>query len=216
MKLKVLNFLTAIILSSFCIFPVIAQQETVSLTSGGAAFVSGYSPMTPLSVNSPIGTPINARLNFGDISPKGMGKFVRITLPVRISATSGYRVEIQRASSPNDDFDLSNIGFSIGNARPQTTINPALANDAANISVVHPFGISKSVSSRKTSSYSATFANVSETPTLVFTGNPTVAKGILGDDGSSILVDFTFTIAAQYYTPQNLMNLTLNLKITPN
>ena len=194
-----------------------AQSATVSLTSGGSPFVYGHAMSAPLSTQSSVGTPISARLNFGDVGPGGSNRLVRITLPIRVSAMTSYKIEFQRFSIGDSSVTPSDIGFSVGNVRPQTGANPRLTADATHIQIFGNFGID-AVSAPiigGVPQFPATLASISESPTLILTGRPTVASGSLGDNDSSILVDLVFVVAPQYFTPGAPSVLNLTMTITP-
>jgi hypothetical protein len=196
-----------------------AQTDTVSLTSGGAPFVSGHLPTTPSSTQSPIGKPVNAHLNFGDVAAGLPGRRVTIRIPIRISATTNYKVEIKRSNVNGEGINLTDIGFGVGNARPQTGANPKLSAGATNITAVGNFGSNPATSPvvNGVPQYSATLANLDEIPVTVLTGLPTVAGGNLGEDSNSVLVDLIFVIKPQYFTPAaaSLINLTLIISPLP-
>lgn len=189
---------------------VSAAAQDVSLTSGGFPSVSGHLPGTPVSTQSSVGTKLNSQINFGDLSANISGRRVRVTVPIRISAKTNYQVELQRVAHSGGSIKAADIGFSVLNIRPQTGGNPKLSSNALNVSLTGNFGANPT-----NPPFAATLADIGESPTVVLTGSPTVADGDLGENANSILVDLTFVIAAQYFTPTDLSALSLTLKISP-
>jgi hypothetical protein len=216
--IKNLKFATLpVILGLFiCFGPLYAQS--VSLTSGGFPTVNGHSPATPVATQSTLGSALESHLNFGDVSAKSGRRLVRISIPVRISATTNYRLELYRTPFMGGSIQPQDIGFGILNARPQTGNNPKLADHATSLSIVGNFGANPSSAPfvKGAPRYPATFADLGESPTIVLTGVPTVAGGKLGENENSILVDLTFAVAPQYFTPGDLTAFSLSLVITPN
>ncbi len=196
-----------------------AAQETVSLTSGGSPTVSGHLPTTPVSTESPIGSELVANLNFGDVAPASDGvRKIKITIPIRISATQNYKVELQRASANGLEISPSDIGFGVTNVRPQIAGSKLLATNAASgVTIAGKFG-SNPMSApviQGIPQFQSTLADVGTNPTIIFTGVPTIEKGSFDDNGNSILVDLTFVIVAQYFAAEDVANLNLAISITP-
>lgn len=192
-----------------------AQINTVSLTSGGFASVSGQTPGTPLSTQTGAGQILAANLNFGDIGACAGQRRVRITMPIRISASTQYKIELQR-SGISDGIQPKDIGFGIGNIRPQMGGN-YLTGDATNLNINGTFAVNPYIAPviNGVPKYEATLADIGENPTIVLTGVPTVAKGDVGEDGNSVLVDLTFVVVPQYFTPTDLSNIMLTILISP-
>ncbi len=195
---------------------VYAQSSTVSLTSGGFASVGGQRPGTPLSTQSPAGQTLSANLNFGDIATTVNDRRVRITMPIRISATTNYKIEIQRTSFSEGGIEPKDIGFGIGNIRPQSS-GIGLTANAANLGISGNFASNPLTApiQNGTPIFGATLANIAETPTVILTGVPTVAEGDLAEDKNSILVDLTFVIVPQYFSPVDSSTMNLILTISP-
>lgn len=187
-----------------------AAAQDVSLTSGGFPSVSGHLPGTPVSTQSSVGAKLDSQINFGDVSANISGRRVRVTVPIRISARTNYQIELQRVAGNGGSVKASDIGFGILNVRPQTGSNPKLAANAINVSIAGNFGTNP-----VNPPFAATLAAIGESSTVVLTGAPTIGGGELGENDNSILVDLTFVIAAQYFTPSDLSALNLMLKISP-
>ena len=201
----------------FVIGAVSVEAQTALITSGGFVSVSGQIPGTPVSTENMNGQPIAANLRFGDVSPNGIwSRRVVMRMPIRISADCNYKVEVQRISFDNMSIQPSDIGFGIGNARPQIAGSPNLTANAAEISILGNFAANPIIAPVVNGSphYQNTLANISESPTPVFYGVPTAAGGKVGEDSNSILVDLTFVIVPQYYTPTENLNLNLILVIS--
>ena len=112
-----------------CLGPLYGQS--VVLTSGGFPTVNGYSPATPVSTQSGPGAALESHLSFGNVAANSGGRRVRISIPVRISATTNYKLELQRTPfSGSSSIQPQDVGFGILNARPQTGNNPKLAAHA--------------------------------------------------------------------------------------
>jgi hypothetical protein len=187
-----------------------AAAQNVSLTSGGFPSVSGHLPGTPVSTQSSVGARLESQINFGDLSANISGRRVRVTVPIRISAKTNYQLELQRVADSGGSVKASDIGFGILNIRPQMGGNPKLSGNALSVSIAGNFGANP-----VNLPFAATLAAIGENSTVVLTGAPTVADGELGENDNSILVDLTFVIAAQYFTPSDLSALNLMLKISP-
>ncbi len=214
MNFRLIKFCLALI---FTFGTVNTHAQTVVITSGGFVSVSGQIPGTPVSTESMVGQPIAANLNFGDASPNGMwSRRVVIRMPIRISADCNYKVELQRASFGNTSIRPSDIGFGIGNARPQISGSPNLTANALNVNYFGEFGSNPITAPMVNGSprYRNTLADISESPTPVLTGVPTVAGGAAGDDSNSILADLIFVIVPQYYTPTENSNLNVTILIS--
>ena len=194
------------------------QAQSVSLTSGGFVSVSGQLPGTPMSMQSPLGTGLQSHINFGDVVSNSAGRRVRIIIPVRVSATTNYKIQLQRLSTDgNGGVQPQDIGFGVLNARPQTANNPKLTANATNLSINGNFGSNPSAAPVINGSpqFAATIADISESPTTILTGVPTVADGSLGENDNSILIDLTCVIVPQYFALNDLSALSLTLIITP-
>ena len=201
----------------FTITIVNADAQTAVISSGGFVSVSGQIPGTPVSTENALGQPIAANLRFGDVSPNGIwSRRVVMRMPIRISADCNYKVEVQRISFDNTSIQPSDIGFGIGNVRPQIAGSPNLTANAAEINVSGNFASNPIIAPVVNGSphYQNTLANISESLTPVFYGVPTAAGGKVGEDSNSILVDLTFVIVPQYYTPTENSNLNLTLVIS--
>ena len=199
-----------------CLGPLYGQS--VVLTSGGFPTVNGYSPATPVSTQSAPGARLESHLSFGNVAANSGVRRVRISIPVRISATTNYKLELQRTPfSGSSSIQPQDVGFGILNARPQTGNNPKLTAHAASLSINGNFGTNPAFAPlvNGVPHYAATFADLSESPVTVLTGTPTVAEGKLGENDNSILVDLTFVIVPQYFTPGDLTGLSLTLMVTP-
>lgn len=201
-----------------CTTDVFAQSTKVSLTSGGFPSVSGELPGTPLSTQSPVREPLEANLNFGDVSPFIYGsRRVIIKTPIRISAKRNYKVEVQRLGGDGNGVGPADIGFGIGNVRLQTPGDSKNTENATAITITGNFGSDPAQAPTRNGvpQFQATTADAGETPTLLFTGVPTAKGGghVNKDDGS-ILVDFIFVIGAQYYAANTMSNLRWILTIT--
>ena len=214
MNFRTIQFCLALILT---ISAVNAGAQKVSITSGGFPSVSGHAPGTPVSTQRALGQTIAAGLVFGDVSPNGISsRRVVIKLPVRISAKRTYKVELQRIAFNDTSIQPSDIGFGIGNVRPQNFGSDKLTATATNINILGNFGTNPvtALLVNGTPRYQSSLADIFTTPTPIFTGGRTVKRGILGEDGNSILVDLTFVITPQYYTPTDLSNLRVTIMIT--
>ncbi len=201
----------------FCASGVLAQSTTVSLTSGGFPTVIGEQPGTPLSTQSAIREPLEASLNFGDLSPFVYGsRRVIIKTPIRISAKKNYKVEAQRLGS-GGSVGPDHIGFGISNVRLQVPGDPKNTENATSLTIMGNFGSDPTQAPSRNGSlqFQSSLATVGESSTLLFTGFPTAKGGghVNKDDGS-ILVDFIFVIGAQYYSANTLSNLRLVLTVT--
>lgn len=209
------------ILLLICALSVIAKsQNSVSLTSGGFIVVSGQSPDTPISSQSQLGQPISAQLNFGNISPSlNLSRQIIIKVPIRISATTKYKVEFQRLSIGDSSVNPADIGFGVMNIRPQIPNSIELYKNAvsginAGIFLNNPMSIK--IQNGKTK-YTTSLENISESPTLVLSGVPTVKSELsedLGKAETSILIDLVFVVATQYYDPNKPFGLSLNMNIS--
>lgn len=199
-----------------CFAPTIYGQS-VSLTSGGFAVVSGEQPGTPLSSQTALGTGLESHLNFGNVAARNSGGRVRITIPLRISATSNYKLELQRSAIMGLGVQPQDIGFGVLNPRPQTGNNPQLTSNATSISISGNFAMNPASAPvvNGVPQFAASLNNILDSPTTVLTGVPTVADGTLGEDANSILVDLTFVIAPQYFTASDMNTFNLMLMISP-
>lgn len=200
----------------WCLAPTVYGQS-VSLTSGGFASVSGEQPGTPLSTQTALGTGLESHLNFGNVAARNSGGRVRITIPLRISATSNYKLELQRSAMMGFGLQPQDIGFGVCNPRPQTGNNPQLTSDATSLSYSGNFGSNPALAPiiNGVPQFAASLNSIETSPTTVFQGVPTVAGGTLGEDNNSILVDLTFVIAPQYFTASDMTGLNLMLMISP-
>ena len=211
-------------LTQFCLVMFFAfgavsvEAQTALISSGGFVAVSGQVPGTPVSSENMIGQPIAANLQFGDVSPNGIqSRRVVMRMPIRISADCNYKVELRRISFDNTGIQPSEIGFGIGNARPQIGGSPNLTVNAADINIIGNFSANPIIAPvvNGLPHFQNTLADISESLTPVFYGVPTVAGGKAGEDTNSILVDLTFVIVPQYYTPTDSTRLNVTLVITP-
>lgn len=196
---------------------VFAQSASVSLTSGGFSSVGGERPGTPLSTQPAAGQILSANLNFGDIAAADGGeRRIRITMPIRISATTNYKIEIQRTPFSGGGIEPKDIGFGIGSIRPQSS-GIGLTANAANLNIAGNFASNPQTAPIRNGipMFGATLADIGETPVVILTGVPTVADGVLGEDKNSVLVDLTFVIVPQYFTPTDSSVLNLTLIISP-
>lgn len=201
----------------FAVGAVSVEAQTALISSGGFVSVSGQVPGTPVSTANMIGQPIAADLHSGDVSPNGIqSRRVVMRMPVRISADCYYKVELQRVSFNNQSIQPSDIGFGISNARPQIAGSPNLTVNAADINIPGNFAANPIIAPvvNGLPRYQSTLANISESLTPVFYGVPTISGGKAGEDSNSILVDLTFVIVPQYYTPTENSNLNLTLVIS--
>ncbi len=197
---------------------LIAQNPIAVISSGGYVSVNGQIPGTPVSTRNATGQPIAANLHFGDVSPNGiLSRRVIIRMPIRISANCNYKVALQRISLNNMTVKPSDIGFSIGNARPQIAGSPKLTANAAVINVLGNFGFDVTTATVVNGSprYQSTLTDISENLTPVLTGVPTIKAGSAGEDANSILIDLIFVIVPQYYSQTDASHLKLNLIISP-
>lgn len=212
------RFLQFCLLMFFVAGAVSVEAQTALISSGGFVAVSGQVPGTPVSTENMIGQPIAANLQFGDVSPNGIqSRRVVMRMPIRISADCNYKVELQRISFNSASIQPSDIGFGIGNARPQIGGSPNLTANAAEISIIGNFAANPIIAPvvNGLPRFQNTLAGILENPTPVFYGVPTMAGGTAGDDSNSILVDLTFVIVPQYYTPTDSARLNVILTITP-
>lgn len=197
-------------------------QGGVSLTSGGFPAGSGVSVGTPPSSQSPAGTTILATLNFGDLGPRAYSGKVRIVLPVRVSSTVPYHVTVQRAAAgAPGGIKPADIGFGVGNFRPQQAAGARLIPDAVRgLLAAATFGGDPSTGRVVNGQprFNATLEQVDEgAPTVVFNGPATVADlADLGTDRGSILADLTFVVVPQYFTPSSSFGMVLIISISPN
>lgn len=196
---------------------VFAQKTTVSLTSGGFPSVNGQKPTTPVSNSASAGQTLLANLNFGDISATAVSRRVSIKLPIRISATTNFKIEVQRVGTTAMGIKPSDIGFGIGNVRPQADGSKLLSN-ALSLNILQSFGTNPATAPVRggVPSFESSLADISENPTVILTGSPTVKnEEHFGNDDGSILVDLTFVIVAQYFTPSDSENLSLIITVSP-
>jgi hypothetical protein len=192
-----------------------AKQPTVSLSSGGSPIVKGYTPGTTTSFGSPKGNTLSANLNFGDVSA-GESKLIQITLPVKLSASGRYKVELQKTPLLSNSIQPSDIGFSVQNVRSQINGSRKLHADAVNgIQIAGRFNIiQSSVLRGGKPQFQSSLADISETPTVILTGEFAGENSKFSENENSILVDLVFVMARQYYKPSDSFNLNLVLTIT--
>ncbi len=192
-----------------------AQQETVSLSSGGSPIVKGYGQGTASSFALPKGSALDANLNFGDVSPGG-SQVIQITMPIKLSASNRYKVELQRTAAISDSVQPGDIGFSVQNARAQVNGSQSLSTNAVYGSrIVGRFNAPPLTIRGGRPQFQTTLADIGETPTVILTGEPTVENGLVGKNENSIIVDLVFTMARQYYKSADSFNLNLIVTITP-
>jgi hypothetical protein len=217
---KSLTLLMMLLLVS-ALSAVVKAQNNVSLTSGGFIMVSGESPGTPLSTQSAQGKPIAAQISFGDASPSvNFSRRIIVKMPIRISASTNYKIEFQRLLIGDNAVNPSDIGFGITNIRPQIIGSSELRKDALNLNGANNFFndpcTSPIINGRP--KFLTTLENIGEDPTLVLTGVPTVASeksDDVGKDETAILADLVFVLAPQYFDASKSSNLKINMTITP-
>ena len=218
MKLLKLYILLSLLVIGLNVNIAFSQKPTVSLTSGGATVVRGFGMRTPASSATPRGTQLDAMVNFGDVSPEN-SRLIQITVPVRISASTAYKVELQRLPANAVTIRPENIGLSIQNIRAETS-NPEARkyrNSVSGAIITGRFAgeISTVSFHNGRPQYPATLADISEYPTIILTGVPTTSDQDLTKYDSAILINLTFTIASQYYKPTENFNLPLLITISP-
>src|ERR1043166_7593737 len=200
----------------------VCRAQGVSLTSGGFPAAAGVSVGAPPSSQSSAGTTLVATLNFGDLSPRAYSSKVRVVLPVRVSASTPYRVTVQRAGpEARGGLRPADVGFGVGNFRPQQPSGARLRSDALS-GIVPAATFASDPSSAHVAGgqprFSATLEQVSDSaPTVVFNGPATVADHAdLGTDRGSILADLSFVVVPQYFTPSSSFDVVLIINISPN
>ena len=119
------------LVNAFAADSLYAQEQTVSLSRGGSPIVSGYGAGTPVSFAAQKGLKLDAAVNFGDVS-SGVSRLIQITVPIRISAASNYKVELQRSPMLGNSVRPDDIGFSIQNTRAQIGNSSKLSPNALN------------------------------------------------------------------------------------
>jgi hypothetical protein len=226
MKKSLTILMTLVLLTALS--AMVKGQNTVSLTSGGFIVVSGENPGTPLSMQSPSGKPISTQINFGDVSPSvHSSRRIIIKMPIRISATVNYKIEFQRISINDSSVKPSDIGFGITNIRAQRSGSHKLATNSLNITGAGNFlndpAMCPIINGKP--KFTATLNDISESPTLILSGVPTVNESDdnlksesaedLGKDETSILADLIFVVSAQYYDADKPFSLRLNMTISP-
>lgn len=182
------------------------KNGKAALTSGGFPRVANNSLGTAASSQTRAGTKLIANLNFGNVAPIGLGaRRIRITMPIRISATTNYRVELQKIQFGGDGIRPSDIGFGVSAAiNAQILVAGNFAADPTTARIINGYP-----------QFAATLADIAETPTVIFTGAPVTARQKAGDNDDSITVDLNFVVVAQYFTPTDNAQISLQLTIVP-
>jgi hypothetical protein len=196
-----------------------AQSTTLSLTSGGTPTVTGTVAGTPASTQSAVGTTLTATLNFGDVSPKNTNGQVIIVMPIRLSTLANYTVKVQRTAIPaTSGVQAGDIGFGVGNFRPQRGTLFLNANAISGIVVTSPFGNDPTAAANDVDGqpqFLGTLNNISTTTgTTIFTGPAITWTGVLANDLTSILADLTFVIVPQFFASTASFTTTLTITIS--
>lgn len=186
-----------------CAVGTFGQTDALVLTSGGYPTVNGHRPTTPVSNQTAAGTNLVANLNFGDVSPFAYGsRRIIITMPIRIKAATNYKLELQCAAAVSSGIKLSDIGFGIREK-----------GDAVNmITIAGNFGANPATAQIVNGSprFQATLADLLEKPTAILTGTPT----IVNKSNGYISLDLIFVIVPQYFTPTDLFNPNITMRLT--
>jgi hypothetical protein len=193
----------------------------LSLTSAGLPAVTGALPGTPVSIQSAAGTRLTAVLNFGDVGARNPNPQVRIVMPIRVSADTAYKVEVQRSIiNGSSGVQPADIGFGVGQFRPQLPApNRLTSNAVSGITTRGTFGSDPSAAPRDRNGRPQFQASLNQiatgAPTVIFSGPDMVAQGDAGDDRNSVLADLTFVITPQFYAVTSSFTIMLTVTISP-
>lgn len=96
-----------------------AVAQTFDISSGGAPTITGALSGSVTGSSSVLNN-LSVTINFGEVSPANANSIVKVTVPIAIRSTAGYRVRVTATSSTGASAQAvqrTDIGFGVRNIR---------------------------------------------------------------------------------------------------
>jgi hypothetical protein len=180
-----------------------AVAQTFDISSGGTPTITGALGGSATGSSS-VTTNLAVTINFGEVSPANTNSIVKVTVPIAIRSSAGYRVRVTATSSTGASTQAvqrTDIGFGVRNIRSMGARAQVCTTGVHTIA--SPFNndpeTSVTINAAGRATYPSTLNNVG-TDTLILSG-PRLSANLspVRQTNNGYIFDAIFAITPQFF-----------------
>lgn len=178
--------------------------QTFDISSGGAPTITGTLGGS-VTGSSSVLNDLSVTINFGEVSPANTNSIVKVTVPIAIRSTAGYRVSVTATFSTGASAQAvqrTDLGFGVQNIRSMGANARVCTNNSH--SIASPFNndpaTNVTINAAGRATYPSTLNNVG-TSTLILSG-PRLTSDItpVRQTNNGYIFDAILVITPQFFT----------------